>query len=103
MKHTIDTIENIHINAKEWFHKNFGNSYFSGIVIVNKDLENEQVMKMPFQYGYDEQYRYAAKDLISKTNEIELPSFSSLRELGIIVKANIETGCRKKEVETYGK
>ena len=52
------------IQAKEWFDKVNGNSYFSGIITVDFGLETEKTFKMPFQYGYGSQYESVAKQIL---------------------------------------
>jgi hypothetical protein len=42
----------IEIEAKEWFDRVNGNSYFSAVVI----LDDEQILEMPFQYGYGDHF-----------------------------------------------
>ena len=42
----------IEINAKEWFDKANGNSYFSATVLIDDEL----VAELPFQYGYGDHY-----------------------------------------------
>ena len=46
------TITSLTVIAKEWFDKVNGNSYFSAQITVN----NDHVIKIPFQYGYDRMY-----------------------------------------------
>jgi hypothetical protein len=49
-------MQSIFIEAREWFDKVNGNSYFSGRV----ELDGELVAYLPFQYGYESAYRDAA-------------------------------------------
>lgn len=49
-------IKTIDINAKEWFDRVNGNSYFAAIVTVNFGMENEKSILLPFQYGYGNHY-----------------------------------------------
>lgn len=42
----------IEIQAKEWFDRVNGNSYFSANVYIDDDL----VAELPFQYGYGDHY-----------------------------------------------
>jgi len=46
----------ISVIATEWFDKVNGNSYFSGKILIN----GERVIKLPFQYGYGNQWRHEA-------------------------------------------
>ena len=41
--------QTIDINAKEWFDKVNGNSYFCGTITINYGMKTEQTFLMPFQ------------------------------------------------------
>jgi hypothetical protein len=49
-------IKTIDINAKEWFDKVNGNSYFSAVISLNYGMKTQQDYSIPFQYGYGEHY-----------------------------------------------
>lgn len=51
------------ITAKEWYDRINGNSYYA----VKIELENETLF-IPFSYGYEEAYLYAAITLLIKEN-----------------------------------
>ena len=53
------------ITAKEWFDKKNGNSYFAAKI----EVENE-ILFIPFSYGYGESYLYEAIKLLIKENYI---------------------------------
>jgi len=95
----MNTVKTIDINAREWFDKVNGNSYFSAIVTVNYQLENEESFVLPFQYGYGDQYRYEAINELKKRNFIT-PDNSpyTLKEKGIILRANIQRNCLKRDM-----
>lgn len=97
MKNKIKTID---VNAKEWFDKVNGNSYFAGTVTVNYGMKTEQTFKMPFQYGYGDSYRYQAIKVLEESGLI--PSNSKeweLRDKGVIIRANIQRNCLKRELK----
>lgn len=48
----------IFIEARQWLDKTYGNSYFSARVHV----DGETIAYLPFQYGYETAYQYAAFD-----------------------------------------
>lgn len=50
----------VYVEAREWFDKSGGNSYFSGRVFVN----GERVAVLPFQYGYERQFEYEAEKVL---------------------------------------
>ena len=95
-------IRTIDIDAKEWFDKTYGNSYFSGTVTVNFGMKTERTFKMPFQYGYGDSYVYAGFDLLEKEKLIKRnhPSetWNYCDENNIILRKHIQTGCLKREV-----
>ncbi len=96
MKTQVKTID---IQAKEWFHKSAGNSYFAGVITVNHLKDNEMTFKMPFQYGYDEQYIHEALTILKDNNIINTTSKMELRDKGIIINASIQTGCKKSDLK----
>ena len=57
--------KSITINAKEWFDKVNGNSYFAGTIQVD-----DKEYLMPFQYGYGTQFEQEAKKLLTEFNVI---------------------------------
>ena len=96
-------MKTIDINAKEWFDKVNGNSYFAGTVTVDFGTPEEQTFNMPFQYGYGSQYEW--KGFYTLINAGLLPEEwrSSpqwkAREAGIIIRSHIQTGCRKRDLK----
>jgi hypothetical protein len=95
-------IKTIDIQAKEWFDKVNGNSYFAGIVVVNYGIEGEESIKMPFQYGYGDAYiSEGIRVLFDKGIIKDLFSVYELKGLGIIVRCNIERKCLKRELKQY--
>lgn len=96
MKTQVKTID---IQAKEWFHKSAGNSYFAGVITVNYGMSNQHAYEMPFQYGYDEQYIHEALTILKDNNVINTTSKMELRDKGIIINASIQTGCKKSDLK----
>ncbi len=95
-------VKTIDIQAKEWFDKVNGNSYFSGVITVNFGMPDERTFKMPFQYGYGEQYLQEAKALLFCIGYIHTKSSHELREQGIILRASKKENCKKADVKAYG-
>ncbi len=92
-------IKTIDIQAKEWFDKVNGNSYFAGVITVNYSKDDEMIFKMPFQYGYGEQYIQNALTMLKDSNLINTTSKMELRDKGIIINASIQTGCKKSDLK----
>ena len=49
-------LKTIDIEAKEWRDKINGNSYFSSDVTLNYGMDSQEIIKLPFQYGYGDHY-----------------------------------------------
>jgi len=92
----------IDIQAKEWFDKVNGNSYFAGTITLNYGTETEEIFLMPFQYGYGSQYEQEAKAILTLFNKIS-PDYESLynycKGSGIILRSNIQRNCLKRELK----
>jgi len=52
----------LEIDAKEWFDKANGNSYFSATIT----LDDEYITELPFQYGYGDHYISVAFEELAK-------------------------------------
>jgi hypothetical protein len=95
----------IDINAKEWFDRINGNSYFSGTITLNYGMDNEETFLMPFQYGYGSQYEYEAQMTLNQFNKIssnfvEYQSlYSYCKENNIIFRSNIKRNSLKRELK----
>ncbi len=96
-------IKTIDVQAKEWFDKANGNSYFSTEITINLGLKNQVELEIPFTYGYDDYYRQEAFELIKE----ELNCFKAVKTLSywrayakynIITRHNIKTNCLKREL-----
>jgi hypothetical protein len=86
------------INAKEWFDKVNGNSYFSADIVVNYGMNESQTFKLPFQYGYGDHYQYMAIEELKKQGLTDKKYLHDLRDNGIIVRTNMQRNCRKKDL-----
>jgi len=95
----------IDINAKEWFDKINGNSYFSGTITLNYGMNNEETFLMPFQYGYGSSYECEAQKTLNQfnkisTNFIEYQSlYSYCKDNNIIYRSNIKRNSLKRELK----
>jgi hypothetical protein len=98
MKNEVKTID---IQAKEWFDKLNGNSYFSGLVTVNYGMADAKEFIMPFQYGYGSSYESTGLSIIRKAYKLDSVYTSDLRDNGIIVRSNIERKCKQRELKEY--
>ena len=97
-----NNIKTIDVHCKEWFDKVNGNSYFAGEVIVNAGKKTETIVKIPFQYGYGDHYRYEAFEAVKK-NLKTFKTVSSPRQAyekyRIKTNHNLRTNCLKRELK----
>ena len=98
---TATQVNTIDINAKEWFDRINGNSYFAGSVTLNFGQPDAITLNMPFQYGYGDSYQYAAMSMLKEKGYTDARYMQDLREQNIIVRYNIQRGCKKRELMQY--
>jgi hypothetical protein len=94
-------IRTIDINAREWFDKQNGNSYFSGEVILNFGLEDQKVLSLPFQYGYGDHFVEMGFKAIQKEVlgfEVKGFLYQYCKENNIILRTNKKENCLKREL-----
>jgi len=97
-------VQTVDVVAYEWFDKVNGNSYFAATVTVNYGLKSEKVIKVPYQYGYSDAYRYEAiKQLIEQgliiVADKEQPSHYIYSKLGITTTHRKIENCKKSELK----
>ena len=95
MKKQVKTID---VNAKHWFDKVNGNSYFSAEVVTNYGQADAQTFILPFQYGYGDAYIYASLSELNKRGLIKATNTADLQGEGIILRYHIEKNCKKREL-----
>lgn len=93
-------LKTIDVNAKEWFDKVNGNSYFSGVITLNYGMVDQEIMILPRQYGYGDHYIDMAKAQLTEHNKISPVHTQSLRrycgENDIILRTSKQENCKKK-------
>jgi len=93
-------IKTIDIHAREWFDRINGNRYFSGSVTTDIGTKKEKIWVIPFQYGNNDQYKYKAIRILFELKFIPTERIFELENKEkIIIRANIQKGCKKKEVK----
>lgn len=100
-------IKTIDVNAKEWFDRVNGNSYFSAAVTINYGMPDEFSFPVPFQYGYGDSYRHAAFKELQKQGIIpeqddRTSYWQYYRDNNIIDRHSIKERCLKREVIAWG-
>ena len=96
-------IRTIDINAKEWFDKVNGNSYFSAHICINYGTGTQRNYFIPFQYGYGNHYIDMAKSELIKQGEIKINNpmdalWSYCNEHKIILRTSKKENCLKREL-----
>jgi len=93
----------IDINAKEWFDKVNGNSYFAGTITLNYGMKSEKIILLPFQYGYGDFYMQEAKAVLTEHNHVSCEYMQGLRryckENNIILRSTKQRNCKKRELK----
>lgn len=95
MKNSLKTID---IQAKEWFDRINGNSYFDCLVTFNFGLPSQRQFMCPFQYGYGNQYEHAATEVIKAIFRVMPGTLSDLRKAGIIIRTSKKENCKKRDL-----
>jgi hypothetical protein len=90
-------MKTVDVQAKEWFDKVNGNSYFSAVVTVDFGQPSEKTYKLPFQYGFGSHYEFQA------AKEIGFDSVAEMRRSGITVNCSIQTRCKQRDVKNWVK
>jgi hypothetical protein len=83
-------MKTLDINARSWFDKVNGNSYFSVQIIIDYDLPTYKKYFLPFQYGYGEQYLWQTLKHLQEIGLVtdNIPHIWKLRENGVIIRTN---------------
>jgi len=69
-------IISIIVEGRKWFDKINGNTYHSANVIVTTN-QGVELLKVPYQYGYGDQYLQSAFDELEKAGFVKLERYSS--------------------------
>jgi hypothetical protein len=93
-------MQSIFIEAREWFDKSGGNSYFSARISVDGEI----VGYLPFQYGYESQYEYEATKWLLANGYIteRIEPLWRLRESGVSV-YKVKYPATKRDTVRFGK
>lgn len=100
-------MKTLDIQAKEWFDKRNGNSYFSAVCTLDFGLPSERVVYVPFQYGYGEHYLYEVYDTLTREGYIPKTwTNNRMKEFcahyDIVLRYSKRENCLKKEVINHG-
>jgi len=83
-------MKTLDINAREWFDKVNGNSYFSAQIVVDYDLPTYKKYFLPFQYGYGDSFQWQSLKHLKEVGEIpeSISHLWQLRDNGVIIRTN---------------
>ena len=98
-------MKTLDINARSWYDKVNGNSYFSAEIVLDYGTETERRYFLPFQYGYGDHYQYETINELKRQKEIDnkITMLYQLRdEQNVIVRSSkIDTLKRNLKEENY--
>lgn len=99
-------VKTLDIQAKEWFDKVNGNSYFSAQVTINFGMADEKTIFVPFQYGYGDQYLTQSAHQLQMAGLLPDETIYSLtrwcRENNIELNYSKREKCLQRDVKAFG-
>lgn len=93
-----DTFSTIDIQAREWFDKINGNSYFDCRVTFDFGLTTQITYICPFQYGYGSAYESAAMEVVRAKFPKMPHTFWELRDKKVIIRSSKQENCLKRDL-----
>ena len=104
------SLADLEIRVKEWYDRPNGNSYFGGKVYAYSNGQM-QVLTIPFQYGYGQQWQVAAHEVLTAAG-YAVGTYSEFLCTWIHFKGTparqkavctFEEGCKKRDVQNFAK
>lgn len=95
-------VKTIDIEAREWWDRVNGNSYFDCSITVNHSMKSEENFYLPMQYGYGDQYETEAKFTLMQHGVIEKTMYGIAqycRENNIILRRRKIENCKKSDLK----
>lgn len=100
----LSDVECVHIQARRWFQKSYGNTYFSLVVDVEIAGKLVEVVNVPFEYGYGDHYDTVALEQFKAAVTLDKPLADycylsrALKESDITVYNHVSDVGRKKDL-----
>ena len=96
-------MKTIDIQAREWFDRLNGNSYFSSNITIDNGLETEQSFYIPLTYGYENHYKdFSFEYLIKHSVILDSEKMERLHNYcdrkGIVLNCSKQENCRKRDL-----
>ena len=90
-------LKTVDVEALEWFDKANGNSYFAAIVTLNYGMDNQETIRLPFQYGYGMAFEYEAIKAICENLAITCNNslYSWCKNRGIILRSRKDKATKR--------
>lgn len=99
-------MKTLDVQAKEWYDKSAGNSYFSVLITIDFGYPTQREIKLPFQYGYESQYEFESLKTLIERGYFKKNAGTSLsrvcREAGVILNSSKLEKCKQKDVKAWG-
>lgn len=100
----LSDVQCVHIQARRWFQKSYGNTYFSLQVDVEIAGKIVEVVNVPFEYGYGDHYDTVALEQFKVAVNLDKPLADycylsrALKESDIKVYNHVSDVNRKKDL-----
>ena len=100
----MEDMKTIDVQAREWFDRVYGNSYFSARITVNFGMPGEFEIRLPFEYGYGDYYKQATLKALQDIGLLlGITALWQARDkFGIIIRASKQEKCLKRDVVQWG-
>ena len=94
MANQVNTLD---INAREWFDRVNGNSYFSAQIVVDFGLDTEKSFFIPFSYGYGDFYLWEALRILKEAKVLNenISALYQLQDAGTIIRYNKQKALKR--------
>ena len=98
-------IFHVEVAGKEWLDRINGNSYCAVRIVVTFDDKSQQTTLIPMRYGYGDYYLQVAAEKMAELGMIagDCHLWQAAKDQNFVLSKHIEKGCRKAEVNTFGK